>query len=98
MRQAIVIGMTIIAVLIFGQVLIASVGPSDVAAASVSADGVYAPEMQATATTTTTSPGTLPETGAQAGNSSGILLGSLALIIAGTAAVLLLANRRERSS
>lgn len=97
MRQAIVIGMTIIAVLIFGQVLIASVGPSYVAAASVSADGVYAPEMQTTATATT-SPGTLPQTGAQAGSSSGILLGGLALIIAGTATVLLLANRREQRS
>lgn len=95
MRQAVVIGMTIIAVLIFGQVLIAGVGPSYVAAASVSADDAYAPAMQTTATATT-SPGTLPETGAQSGSSSGILLGGLALIIAGTAAVLLLANRRER--
>jgi LPXTG-motif cell wall-anchored protein len=88
---------TIIAVLIFGQVLMASVGPSYVAAASVSAAGANAPEMQTTATSTT-SPGTLPETGATAADSSGLLLGAVALIVAGSATVLLLANRRERRS
>lgn len=97
MRQAVVIGVTIIAVMIFGQVLMASVGPTYVAAASVSADGAYAPEMQTTATTTT-SPGTLPETGATASDNSGMLLGAVALIVAGTATVLLLSNRRERRS
>lgn len=98
MRQAVVIGMTIIAVLMFGQVLVTSLGPTYVAAASVSADGAYAPAMQTTATATTTSPGTLPETGAATGSANSLLLGGVALIIAGSAAVLLLANRRERRS
>lgn len=97
MRQAVVIGVTIIAVLLFGQVLMASVGPSYVAAASVTSGGAYAPEMQTTATATT-SPGTLPETGAASDSSASMLLGGVALIIAGSAALLLLANRRERRS
>jgi LPXTG-motif cell wall-anchored protein len=100
MRQAAMIGMTLAAIFVFGQVLMTNVGARTeyARAAMISADDAYAPALQTTATATAASPaaspGALPETGASS-NGGLILLGAIALIVLGVSAAILASSRRR---
>lgn len=87
MRQAAVVGLTIAAVLVFGQLfMVANVG------AAPSAAEAYAPVAQTTATAVA-SAATLPNTGADS-NLSMVLLGAVALVMLGAIVLVLVASRR----
>lgn len=88
MRHAAIIGLTIAAVLVFGQLLVVSnisAAPGTVA--------VFAPAAQTTATAVANA-ATLPNTGADS-NLSLILLGAVALVMLGATALVLIASRRS---
>jgi LPXTG-motif cell wall-anchored protein len=89
MRQVAIVGLTIAAILVFGQVIVLGV------AGTASASEYLAPALQATATVT--APGSLPETGAD--SAFGLpLIGAIVLIALGVAIVTLLASRRTARS
>ncbi len=108
MRQVGIVGVTLAAILVFGQLLSMSVGNglATVASARVSERGDYAPDLQTTATATTTtggttggttataSPGNLPNTGAGT-NLGFLMLAGIGLIFVGAVTMLVMASRRQ---
>lgn len=93
MRQAAVVGLTIAAVLVFGQLLMVSNAGAAAALDRPAAAEVYAPAAQTTATAVAT-PGALPNTGADT-NLSLVLLGAVALVMLGATLLVLVASRRS---
>ena len=91
MRQAAVVGLTIAAVLVFGQLfMVANVG------AAPSASELYGVVAQTTATAASNA-SALPNTGAES-NLSLILLGAVALVMLGATMLVLIASRRSTQS
>ena len=94
MRRTIVVGLTIAAVLLLGQVLVAGFGSSvgSVQAATISLSDLGEAALQATGTATS-----LPETGSES-NLSLLILGAGALVMLGAAVLVLVSSRRGDSS
>lgn len=96
MRRTIVVGLTIVAVLLLGQVLVAGlgVGVGSVQAATISLSDLGGAALQTTATAS--APGQLPNTGGE-GNLSLLILGAGALVMLGAAVLVLVSSRRGES-